>query len=227
VARKIAALRRFGDYLVAKSYLPSNPARELVNPKLDRRLPSHLTEEETARLFDLAALGEGRDRAVLELLYGSGIRLAELTGLNLDDVDLSTGVALVRGKGRRERLVPIGKPAVRALLTYLSSAERGRHRGLSPEPVFLGRGGRRLGRRTIQLLVSRWLSRVSTSTRLSPHTLRHTFATHLLERGADLRAVQELLGHVSLTSTQVYTHLTIDRLRKSYDRAHPRGGSRS
>jgi integrase/recombinase XerC len=227
IARAIAALRRFGDYLVDKTFLRANPAHDLVNPKAERRLPTHLTQEEALRLFDLEALGEGRDRAVLELLYGCGLRLSELVGLNVEDYDVRGRMLLVRGKGRKERLVPVGRVAAGALAIYLRGSERGTHRGPAPEPVFLGRGGKRLSRRTVQLVVSRWLSRVSTRTRLSPHTLRHTFATHLLERGADLRAVQELLGHASLSSTQVYTHLTVERLRKTYDRAHPRGAGSS
>ncbi len=222
IARKIAALRSFGDYLVDREILDDNPARELSRPKADRRLPVHLTQAEAARLFEPDRMESDRDRAILETFYASGVRLSELVGMNVADVDWRAGVVHVRGKGSTERLAPLGRAAIDALRTYLASPERPAPANLRDEPVFVGRGGRRLSRRTVQNVATRLLRQVSAQTRLSPHTLRHTFATHLLERGADLRAVQELLGHRALTSTQVYTHLTVERLRRSYDRAHPR-----
>jgi site-specific recombinase XerD len=227
IARRAAALRAFGDYLVDRGLVPSNPAREVVTPRVGRNLPLHVTQAETARLFERLRGAPVRDRAVLEVLYSGGVRLAELIGLDRDDLALGDGLARVRGKGRRERLVPLGGPAVAALTEYLGSPERGRPAaGSSREPVFLGPSGRRIARRTIQRIAARWLGSVSAQTGLSPHTLRHAFATHLLERGADLRSVQELLGHRAITSTEIYTHLTVERLRRAYDRAHPRAGGR-
>ncbi len=225
LARKAAALRAFGDYLVEHGYSASNPARNLATPRRGRRLPVHLTQEEMGRLFERLPGQEKRDRAVLEVLYGAGLRLGELVGMNLEDLDRRGRTVLVRGKGRRERLAPLGPPAIAALDAYLACNERQQPPiTLQPEPVFTGRGGRRLSRRTVQNIVGRWLRGVSAHARLSPHTLRHSFATHLIERGADLRAVQELLGHRSLTSTEIYTHMTVDRLRRTYDRTHPRAG---
>jgi len=225
LARKAAALRAFGDHLVEREYCKANPARELSTPRQGRRLPVHLTQKEVARLFDTLSDAKERDRAILEVLYGGGLRLAELVGMNLEDIDLREGTVLVRGKGRKERIAPLGGPAIAALRAYLASPDRPTPPlAAQPEPVFTGRGGRRLSRRTVQNIVRRWLRSVSDHVHLSPHTLRHSFATHLLERGADLRSVQELLGHRSLTSTEIYTHMTVDRLRRTYDRSHPRGG---
>jgi integrase/recombinase XerC len=224
VTRKVAALRAFGDYLVDHDLLDENPARALTTPRIRPGLPVTLSQGEVERLFaDGMPLG-ARDRAILEVLYTGGLRLAELVGLDLQDVDLRGRMMRVLGKGGRERLCPLGPAAETALRGYLRDPDRPKSREPGTEPVFLGPGGRRLSRRTVQRVVGRWLSRVSAETHLSPHVLRHTFATHLLERGADLRSVQELLGHKALTSTQIYTHLTVERLRKSYDRAHPRGG---
>ena len=225
VARKLAALRAFGDYLVDRGLIDANPARHLRAPRTPRRLPVHLTQEEVRSLLDRGDMSV-RDRSILELFYGAGLRLSELVGLNLDDVDFRGEVVLVRGKGARERLAPTGATAMRALRRYLGSEERALPAmPVTPEPIFTGRRGNRISRRTVQRVVTEWLREVSAHTRLSPHTLRHSFATHLLERGADLRAVQELLGHRALTSTEVYTHLTIERLRRTYDRSHPRGGA--
>jgi len=224
VSRKVAALRAFGDYLLDHELLDENPARALVTPKVRAGLPVAISQRDVARLFEGSLPLGSRDRAILELLYASGIRLAELVALDVADLDLRGRRVRVMGKGARERLAPLGRAAEAAVRAYLRDPERPPNRETGEEPLFLGPRGRRLSRRTVQRVVTRWLSEVSAETRLSPHVLRHTFATHLLERGADLRSVQELLGHKALTSTQIYTHLTVERLRKSYDRAHPRGG---
>lgn len=244
VARHLAALRSFARYL-RRHGLRAEWTAGLKGPKLPRPMPAFLTEAETGRLFRLD-FGEGdtarRDRAILELLYASGIRLAELVGLNRDeDVDLERRQLRVLGKGNRERIVPFGREAAAALRAYLSGSETAPVADGSGRPFFTGRNGRRVARRTVQRLVHNHLSRVADRAGLSPHLLRHTVATHLLARmsrgeaagvrrraaggpAADIRAVQELLGHVSLTSTQVYTHVTIDRLRAAVRGAHPRGG---
>lgn len=215
ISRKASALRAFGDYLVDRGLLEENPARGLSAPKVRRSLPANLTQEEMRALFALDDLVPGRDRALLEVLYGGGLRVSELVALTVGDVDPDGGVVRVQGKGRRERIVPLGRSALDALGERLSARR--------DVPLFAGRSGRPLSTRTVQRVAARWLGRVSARAGLSPHALRHTFATHLLERGADLRAVQELLGHRALTSTEVYTHLSVERLRRTYDRAHPRG----
>jgi len=216
VARKVSALRSFLRFLARESDAPSVAPDLVATPKLDRRLPDVLSEAEMERVFALAAAESPRDQAILSLIYGSGIRLSEAHGLDVSDVDLATGCARVLGKGRRERIVPIGGGAARAIEAYLGV------RGGGAGALFVGRSGRRLSRRRIQTIVTRILSRVARKGRFSTHTLRHTFATHLLDRGADLRAVQELLGHASLSSTQIYTHIERTRLAGVYRKAHPR-----
>ncbi len=228
VARKLASLRAFFGYLTRTGGIRSNPAATLVSPKLEKPLPAFLREEEILEALE-GIVGDSargvRDRAILELFYGTGMRLSELVGLNIGDIHLTTGTVRVYGKGGKERVLPVGRKAGNALRTYLL------HRGeFRPEQknqaLFLNRYGNRISARGVQLLVHRWLRRVSEKKRLSPHVLRHTFATHLLDRGADLEAVKELLGHASLSTTQVYTHLTMDHLRKVYRQAHPRAESR-
>lgn len=216
VARKVSALRSFLRFLAREADAPSAAPDLVATPKLDRRLPEVLSEAEMERVFALAATASPRDAAILSLIYGSGVRLSEAHGLDVGDVDLATGCARVFGKGRRERIVPIGSGAVRAIAAYLAG------RGGGGGPLFVGRTGRRLSRRRIQTIVTQLLARVARNGRFSTHTLRHTFATHLLDRGADLRAVQELLGHASLSSTQIYTHIERTRLAGVYRKAHPR-----
>jgi integrase/recombinase XerC len=232
VARAVSALRSFYRFLGTRHGLEVNPARSVSLPKLERQLPAVLDPKAVEELFALAE-GEAerggfeaiRNLAILELLYGAGLRLSELAGLNLSDVDLIGEQVKVRGKGKKERLLPLGSHAGRALRRYGVLRERllekvgvqkGDHRAL-----FLSNRGRRLSPRSIQLVVSRYL-RAAAGAGLSTHSLRHSFATHLLDRGADLRAVQELLGHSSLSTTQVYTHTSVERLKKVYQRAHPR-----
>lgn len=216
IARKLSALRSFLRFLVREERASAEETPFVPSPKRDGRLPEVLSESEVLDAIDKAAADAPRDRAILALLYGAGIRLAELAALDLADVDRRRGDVRVLGKGRRERIVPIGRGAAAALEAYL--AERGAAAGA----LFRNRRGARLSRRGIQRAVARMLARVGRAGRFSTHTLRHSFATHLLDRGADLRAVQELLGHASLASTQIYTHVGTSRLAGVYRRAHPR-----
>jgi tyrosine recombinase XerC len=227
VRRKLAAIRCFMRYLCTRENLGSNPAAAIKTPHMDRRLPSFLAESEAERLMELpekVAPGGLRDRAILEIFYSTGVRLSELYSLNVSDIDLYGEVIKVRGKGRKERMVPLGRMASVAVKEYLPERARFlKSRNRAGEAALLvNKFGGRLGRRGIQRIVRHYLQRVSSLRQMSPHVLRHTFATHMLDRGADLRAVQELLGHASLSSTQVYTHVTTDRLRRVYNQAHPR-----
>lgn len=221
VQRALASLRSFSNYLTKRRLIAANPTLGLSAPKPERRLPSFLTRRETDLLFECPAeprLSELRDRAILELFYGTGIRLSELTNIVVRDVDTSGGLVRVTGKGDRQRVVPLGSSALAAISRYLSA--RG---GASPgEHLFLNSRGGQLSGRSVQRIVSKRLRQVSEARQLSPHVLRHTFATHMLNAGADLRAVQELLGHASLSSTQIYTHVTTERLKDAYKKAHPR-----
>jgi len=224
-ARALAAWRSFSRFCVRRGVLGLNPARTLAFPRLPRRLPRTLPSHELEKALDALAgspMGKGapRDLALLEVAYSSGLRVSELTGLNRGDVDRGARLLRVRGKGRRERIVPIGVSALGALDAYL--AAEGRTAGRGDEPVFRGARGVRLSNRTVQRVVRARLGQVAAGLGVTPHALRHSFASHLLDRGADLRAIQELLGHRSLTSTQVYTHVSTARLRKAYQQAHPR-----
>jgi len=225
VARRLSALRSFYRFLVREGQASSDPTEDVTGPRLSRRLPRVLSVEEVARLLAQPRLDrpEGlRDRAILELLYASGLRVAELVALDVPDVDLEAELVRVVGKGRKERVVPVGSYAVRALRDYL---ERGRARLVrrhASSALFVSRSGRRLGRQWIWTILRRYAAQAGIRVAVSPHVLRHSFATHLLEGGADLRAVQELLGHANIATTQIYTHLTRDRVREVFDRAHPR-----
>ncbi len=233
IARSVAALRAFGRYLATSERLPANPAAMLRSPKVRRKLPHYLEDHEISTLLAAPtgnAEAELRDRAILETLYSTGMRVGELVGLNDRDLDLIGGIALVRGKGRKERLAPLGTPAIRAIEAYRQQRDATHDRGEATRGVFLSTanakrgagGGRRLSDVDIRRRLSHHLAAVGLSSRTTPHTLRHSFATHLLRAGADIRAVQELLGHRSLNTTQIYTHLTIDALREVYRKAHPR-----
>jgi integrase/recombinase XerC len=223
-ARKISAVRAFFRFLTRKELVPTNPAAGLRTPRRPRRLPHFLSTDEVSLL--LAAPGDedlfaARDSAILEFLYSTGCRVGELVALSEEDVDLRGAVARVKGKGRRERLTPLGSFAIEALREWyplrLDMAAGPRENAL-----FLNRYGTRLSARSVGRLLSKYIDRAGLSGKTSPHTLRHSFATHLLEAGADLRSVQELLGHKNLQTTQIYTHVTVERMRKIYDRAHPR-----
>lgn len=235
IARKVASLRAFFKFLVRKGVLEKNPLELLTTPKIERYLPTVLSVDEAKCLMEVSVKGSVmglRDRAILETLYSSGIRVGELTGLNMWDIDLDVGLLKVLGKGGKERVVPIGKKAIHSLCAYL----RRRSEFLKDretDALFLNSKGGRLTTRSVQRLVDKYGKKRGIMKGPTPHTLRHTFATHLLDSGVDLRAIQEMLGHSSLSTTQRYTKVTIDRLMEVYDKSHPRAkkagfkGSRS
>jgi integrase/recombinase XerC len=225
-ARKLSALRTFFRFLIKQGVIIDNPASVVRTPKQDKYLPQHLTVDEAFALLDSVPASDpahARDRAILEVLYSTGIRVSELVGLNRNDLELNLGIIKVCGKGRKERIVPIGKKAIAALNHYLKKSE-----SLLPEgqrgniPVFLNSRAGRLTARSVGRLIDKYVRHCGLQRNISPHSIRHSFATHLLNAGADLRAIQELLGHVNLSTTQRYTHLNIDKLMEVYDRAHPR-----
>jgi integrase/recombinase XerC len=224
-ARKLSSLRSFFNFLVRNALLDSNPAEGVRAPKLDRPLPKFLEVEEVEKLMSAAAntdLWGLRDRAILETLYGAGLRVSELVSINENDLDLVAGLVRAQGKGRKERLSPLGRVAVGSLARYMAAKHRAGLNGGGARPCFVNRRGERLDVRSIRRLLDKYLARAGLPHGISPHTLRHSFATHLLDRGADIRVVQDLLGHASLASTQIYTHLTTERLKAAYDAAHPR-----
>jgi integrase/recombinase XerC len=219
--RKLAALRTFFRFLCREGVLDRNPARSLLSPRVERRIPSHLDEGEVDRLLDVPGDGAAavRARALLELLYATGIRCAELVGLDAAEVDLDARMARVLGKGRKERIVPFGTRAAEAVRKYLPVRAAA---GPRDDALFVNARGGRLTDRSVRLILAARVRQVALARRISPHTLRHSFATHLLERGADLRAIQELLGHASLSTTQRYTHVNARHLIEIYKKAHPR-----
>lgn len=221
LARKLSAIRAFFKYLDREGIVEGNPARLIATPKQDKRLPSVLTVDDALRLMDAPegnAVEALRDRAVLETLYSTGIRASELVGINFEDIDRNDHLIRIRGKGRKERIVPVGRKAIDAIDAY-AARKNDRGKGAS---VFTGPSGKRLTARTVQRILGNYRKKLGLSQKASPHTLRHSFATHLLESGADLRAIQELLGHASLSTTQRYTHVNLDSLMETYDKAHPR-----
>jgi integrase/recombinase XerC len=228
-ARYLSAVRSLYRYLQEHHGIPNNTARAARVPKLEKRLPTYMNQEQTGRLFEWAEsraggdeFGPTRNLAILELFYSTGIRLSELCGMNLEDLDLLADQAKVRGKGRKERIVPVGSRAVLALRRYLNLREPVVSRpGTDRRAVFVSRRGKRLAARGVQRIVHGMLGGIDADG-LRVHSLRHTFATHMLDAGADLRAVQELLGHASLSTTQIYTHTSVERLKKVYNQAHPR-----
>ncbi len=224
IARKLSAVRSFYRYLVREEKVSSNPLEKASSPKLDRRLPSFLTVEETVRLLetpDLAKPQGIRDRALLELLYAAGLRVSELENLNLEQLNMETNEIRVWGKGSKERVVLIGAPAAQALNNYLADNRPVLMGKQKTNAVFLNQYGGRLPARRIQKILDRCARKAGIEKRVHPHILRHTFATHLLDGGADLRVVQELLGHAQLATTQVYTHVSQSQARKVYQSAHP------
>ncbi len=222
IQRKLAAVKSLGTWLEEQSVVPVNPAAGVSAPKVEKRLPTFLTEREVSLLFIVPpepSVRELRNRAILELFYSTGIRLSELVELKRTSLDRLGQTVRVLGKGRKERIVPVGRAALDALSAYQSVQTDAEAAGGS---LFTnGRGGA-LSQRTVQRIVRKKLAEVSEARKLSPHVLRHTFATHMLNAGADLRAVQELLGHASLSTTQIYTHVTTERLKQVYEKAHPR-----
>lgn len=224
VARHLAAIKAFYRFLVTEGMAPTNPAAEIASPKPRSRLPGVLTVGEIEQLLDAASpttiLGM-RDRAILETLYATGLRVSELTGLNVEDLDLTGGVVRCLGKGGRERIVPIGSICARYVGLYLDRARPVLDRRFNRR-LFLNRQGGTLTRQTVHKLIYRYAQQAGITKRVGPHTLRHSFATHLLDNGADLRVVQEMLGHADISTTQIYTHLTLRKLRNVYLQAHPR-----
>ncbi len=224
IARKLSTLRSFLKYLVREQIVSSNPAKPVSTPKVEKLLPTVLTVDEAFRLVELPLkLAKSRevklrDRALLELLYSSGIRVSELVGLNRNRVDFELGIVKVMGKGRKERIVPVGTKAIEALIAY-SEARKTME---DEAPLFVNSRGGRLTARSVARVVKKRARDSGIFRKISPHSLRHTFATHLLDAGADLREIQEMLGHVSLSTTQRYTHLTVGKLMEVYDKAHPR-----
>jgi integrase/recombinase XerC len=220
VARSLASLRSFFRFLLKKGRLTANPALNLVTPKLPKKLPLFIDEPAVARMMELPDLSTAaglRDRAMLELLYGTGIRVSELTGLQVAGVDRRGRTIKVRGKGSKDRILPLGAAAAGAMEAYLAS-----RKGAASGPVFLNGKGAAVDRRQVYRIVHDYIGLVCEVERRSPHVLRHTFATHLLNNGADLRAVKELLGHESLATTQLYTHVTVEKLKRIYNQAHPK-----
>ena len=221
-ARKISSLRNFFRYLVREGYLKNNPIMAISLPKRDKKLPIFLDRKEVVRLLE-APSSDGlqglRDRAILETLYSTGIRVSELTGLNIRDIDFTAEALKVRGKGKKERLVPVGTPAIMSIKRYIDKGEGSNGDKI---PAFLNRFGRRLTSRSVRRIVNKYMMQTALQEHISPHTLRHTFATHMLDAGANLRVVQELLGHKSISTTQIYTHVTPERLKQVYDKTHPR-----
>ncbi len=222
IARKIASVRSFFKFLRRKGVIGANPALTLVTPKPDKRLPVYLDEGSAERMLALPDISEQEGRkesAILELLYSTGMRVSELVGLNIRDVDFANQTVLLRGKGRKERIVPLGGVAAKAVKRYLKSRSAAVSRD---EPLILSSGGKRTYPMAITRIVHRYIGQISEIEKQSPHVIRHSFATHMLNRGADLRAVKELLGHESLSTTQVYTHVSTERMKKVYRQSHPK-----
>jgi integrase/recombinase XerC len=226
IARRLASLRSFFRFGQREQWSDGNPAKALRNPRKARKLPHFLTTDEIGRLLSAPAGNDAanvRDRAILEVMYSAGLRVGELVGLVDGDVDMSEGLLRVRGKGKRERLAPIGSYAARALKQWLKVRVLAKSiKENDAAPVFVSRLGRKLTTRSVARLLEKHLSAAGLDRRTTPHTLRHSFATHLLDRGADIRSVQELLGHKSLITTQIYTHVSTSSLRAAYEKAHPR-----
>jgi integrase/recombinase XerC len=221
VGRKLAAIRSLFKYLMREGRARKNPAELVSTPKKEQKVPFHLDIDEVTALVTAPGgveLPVLRDRAILETLYSCGFRVSELTGLDVGGVDLEEGLARVLGKGGKERVVPVGSHARRALADYLTA----RNHPPADAPLFINNRGGRLTSRSVGRIVDKYILKIAAMKKISPHTLRHTFATHLLEGGADLRSIQELLGHASLSTTQKYTHVSIDRLMEVYDKAHPK-----
>jgi len=227
IARKLATLRSFYKFLVKRNHITSSPVISIRTPKQEKKLPRFLEYEEVKRLLDTPPsntwLG-ARDRAILETLYSTGIRVSELVALNMDDIDFLGEVVHVRGKGKKERIAPIGSSALQVIQHYMEYRnKRAQNNGnFDSKVLFVNKHGRRLSTRSVRRKMDKYLKMAGLDPAISPHTLRHSFATHMLNSGADLRSVQELLGHQSLSTTQVYTHLSTNRLKEVYDHAHPR-----
>jgi len=225
IERKIVSLRSFFKFLCREGVLTSNPASSVALPKKEKRLPKYLSVDEIFHLLDSPDISKpqgARDSFILELLYATGMRVSELVGLDLDDIDPSDMMVRVFGKGRKERLLPFGRKAKESLANYLHRFSSVRDRARSPDALLLNMRGGRLTSRSVRRIIDSHIRNASITIKISPHSIRHSFATHLLNAGADLRAIQELLGHSSLSTTQKYTHLDAGKLMEIYDKAHPR-----
>lgn len=225
VVRKLATIRSFYKCLLRKGIVTTNPLIDIPTPKVEKKIPHFLGTEEVEKLLN-APQGNGfqsvRDRAILETLYSTGLRVSELTALNVTDLDFTSEVIKARGKGRRERVMPVGSFALQAIKAYVESRAQVPHiNEKDPDALFLNRFGDRLSSRSIRKIIDKYIKVTGLSQKTSPHTLRHSFATHLLNRGANLRIVQELLGHKHLSTTQIYTHVTTDTMKAAYEEAHP------
>ncbi len=219
VARKLSTLRSFFRYLQREGVVSKNPATLMQTPKLDKVLPHFLTEQDAVKLLESPetdAVSDLRDKAIIETLYSTGMRVSELVGLDQRDVDLIGNIIKAKGKGKKERMVPVGEKACAAIQAYLGT------RPAKVNAVFLNRSGGRLTARSVRNIINKHILHAAMQQKVHPHMLRHSFATHMLDRGADLRSVQELLGHVNLSTTQIYTHLTTEKLKNVYAKAHPR-----
>ena len=227
VARKLATLRSFYKYLIRSGHIDSNPLASIRTPKQEKKLPRFLEYEEVKQLLETPPLDTwlgARDRAILEVLYSTGIRVSELVALNMDDIDFLGEVLHVRGKGKKERIAPISSSALQTIQHYMEFRNKRsqNNENFDTRVLFVNKHGRRLSTRSVRRKMDKYLKMAGLDPNISPHTLRHSFATHMLNNGADLRSVQELLGHQSLSTTQVYTHLTTSKLKEVYDQAHPR-----
>lgn len=226
IARKLATLRSFYKFCVRRNHIQTNPLSSIRMPKQDKRLPKFLTVEEVNTLLgtpDATTLLGSRDRAMLEVMYSTGIRVSELVALNVADVDFTAQLVRIRGKGKKQRNTPIGPTALGAISQYIEMRRAdARSATFDQQALFVNKHGQRLSTRSVRRKLDKYLAISGLDPSISPHTLRHSFATHMLDKGADLRSVQELLGHQSISTTQVYTHLTAERMKKSYDEAHPR-----
>lgn len=226
VARKLASMRSFFQFCLKKRWLEDNPAKSVSTPKQERPVPSFLSEEEMAHFLDLPQKTDNvldlRDRALLELLYATGIRVGELVGMNVEDINFADRLIRVRGKGKKERLLPFGRKADGCLRFYLHLRRLINKGKIEEKPLFLNYRGKRLTSRSVERVVDKYIRRAALRRKISPHSLRHSFASHLLSRGADLRVIQELLGHESLATTQKYTHIDLRQLLKVYRKSHPR-----
>lgn len=228
IARKVAALRSFFKYCFKRGHIQKNPAHLLVVPKKDKTLPKTVTEEDLTRMFDEIDISTPQglqDRAILEVFYGTGIRVSELVGLNLSDIDARSSQITVLGKGNKQRIIPLGKTAIEILEQFRRARVEmfgDRTDADARKALFLAAGGQRIYDRSVRYMVEKYLKSASEVTQKSPHVLRHSFATHMLNNGADIRIIKEFLGHANLAATQVYTHTSVERLKNVYEQAHPR-----
>lgn len=229
IARKLASLRTFFQFLVREGKLESNPAKQVATPKIERKLPNHLSIEDAVRFIETPDINTDlgrRDRAIIEFLYATGIRVGELVGINISDVDFREKLVWVTGKRKKQRIVPFGEPALQAVMLYLEQT-RPVFLAAAPETkrtdaLFLHRRGERLTTRSVGRMIDKYIAQCADIHNISPHSLRHTFATHLLDQGADLRDIQELLGHARLSTTQIYTQVSMEKMIEVYDRSHPK-----